>query len=120
VWNNDPLQILMSANKMQVFVEHHFIVPTQLDPTYVLLVLLLTHFLETLVLVNNISLFIILSVSQYHPENDPCVTNNGGCDYHTVCTNSNGSSLCGACPEGYSGNGYTGCIGMFSFITLLK
>jgi hypothetical protein len=40
---------------------------------------------------------------------DECLTNNGGCDPHTTCTNTPGSRTCGACPPGYSGTGETGC-----------
>jgi hypothetical protein len=39
-----------------------------------------------------------------------CSVNNGGCDPLTICTNHWGAApTCGACPEGYSGDGYTGC-----------
>jgi hypothetical protein len=38
-----------------------------------------------------------------------CLTNNGGCDPLTTCTNLPGSRECGPCPSGYFGNGETGC-----------
>lgn len=40
---------------------------------------------------------------------DACLTNNGGCDYHTNCTSTNGTFVCGPCPEGLVGTGLTGC-----------
>jgi len=41
---------------------------------------------------------------------DECLTNNGGCDEHTTCTNTPGGRTCGPCPAGYGGTGETGCI----------
>lgn len=38
-----------------------------------------------------------------------CLVNNGGCDALTVCTNTEGGRTCGGCPEGYRGDGATGC-----------
>ena len=38
-----------------------------------------------------------------------CLTNNGGCDLLTTCTNLPGSRTCGACPAGYTGTGDTAC-----------
>lgn len=39
-----------------------------------------------------------------------CLTNNGGCDSRVTCTNVIGSNpICGACPPGYTGSGYTKC-----------
>jgi len=40
---------------------------------------------------------------------DPCSINNGGCDPLTQCTSNQNKVTCGACPEGYSGDGETGC-----------
>jgi len=40
---------------------------------------------------------------------NPCLTNNGGCDSRTTCSNSNGTASCSACPSGYSGSGASGC-----------
>ena len=40
---------------------------------------------------------------------DECATSNGDCDSLTACTNTNGSRICGDCPEGYSGSGYSSC-----------
>jgi MYXO-CTERM domain-containing protein len=41
---------------------------------------------------------------------DECAEGNGGCDPVTACTNTIGSRTCGACPDGYSGDGESGCI----------
>ena len=41
---------------------------------------------------------------------DECVTNNGGCDKLTTCTNTEGGRTCGPCPTGYSGTGVAGCV----------
>ena len=40
---------------------------------------------------------------------DECLTDNGGCDARTTCTNRPGSSTCGSCPQGFTGNGDDGC-----------
>jgi alpha-tubulin suppressor-like RCC1 family protein len=40
---------------------------------------------------------------------DECAVENGGCDPLTQCTNQPGTRTCGACPQGYSGNGEVGC-----------
>jgi hypothetical protein len=41
---------------------------------------------------------------------DECAVDNGGCDDLTICTNSIGAdATCGACPDGYIGNGASGC-----------
>lgn len=42
-------------------------------------------------------------------DRDECATNNGGCDPLTQCLNTIGSRTCGACPSGYTGDGYVGC-----------
>ncbi|KAJ8049747.1 Thrombospondin-4 [Holothuria leucospilota] len=39
-----------------------------------------------------------------------CEVDNGGCDVNVECINTEGSFSCGTCPEGYLGNGVTGCI----------
>ncbi|MBN2337545.1 MAG: hypothetical protein JXP48_03310 [Acidobacteria bacterium] len=39
-----------------------------------------------------------------------CLTDNGGCDPLTSCTNTPGGRTCGACPPGYTGNGLSGCV----------
>jgi hypothetical protein len=36
--------------------------------------------------------------------------NAGGCDLLTSCVMSNGTRVCGACPDGYAGSGDTGCV----------
>lgn len=39
-----------------------------------------------------------------------CTTDNGGCDPLTTCSDaSDGGVTCGACPNGYSGDGLSGC-----------
>lgn len=35
---------------------------------------------------------------------------NGGCDLLTSCTNTPGSRTCGPCPEGFTGDGESGCV----------
>jgi hypothetical protein len=40
-----------------------------------------------------------------------CLTNNGGCHPLSVCTNTAGNRTCGACPAGFRGDGYIGCVG---------
>lgn len=40
-----------------------------------------------------------------------CMTNNGGCDPLAPCMNQIGTArTCGACPDGYTGDGYAGCV----------
>ncbi len=39
-----------------------------------------------------------------------CAVNNGECDIHTTCTDTANGTICGPCPEGFSGNGDTGCV----------
>jgi hypothetical protein len=41
---------------------------------------------------------------------DECASSHGGCDPLTACNNLPGSRSCGPCPEGYLGNGETGCL----------
>lgn len=41
---------------------------------------------------------------------DECLTDNGGCDVLTTCINRPGSSECSACPDGYVGDGLSGCV----------
>jgi hypothetical protein len=48
---------------------------------------------------------------------DPCLTENGGCDSLTICTNAEGVPTCGACPTGYSGDGASGCIDVDECVT---
>lgn len=52
---------------------------------------------------------------------DECIVNNGGCDPLTNCTNQLGGvkPLCTDCPDFYSGNGATGCLGMFFFLFIV-
>lgn len=38
----------------------------------------------------------------------------GKCDPLVLCANTPGSYMCGDCPNGYSGDGYTGCKGIFN------
>ena len=38
-----------------------------------------------------------------------CLSSNGECDALTLCKNTEGSRLCGYCPEDYLGDGYVGC-----------
>jgi cubilin len=38
-----------------------------------------------------------------------CLVSNGACDSRVNCTNVPGTRVCGACPAGFSGNGYDGC-----------
>ena len=45
------------------------------------------------------------------PDIDECVTDNGGCDWLTVCNNTAGNRTCSVCPSGYRGDGYRGCVG---------
>lgn len=40
---------------------------------------------------------------------DECLDNNGGCVPHSVCTNVEGSHICGGCVHGYVGNQTSGC-----------
>ena len=40
-----------------------------------------------------------------------CLTNNGGCDPRSNCTNTPGSRTCSGCPSGFSGSGLTACVG---------
>jgi len=42
-------------------------------------------------------------------ELNECLTNNGGCDARTTCTNIVGSRTCGSCPPGFMGDGENGC-----------
>lgn len=42
-------------------------------------------------------------------DRNECLTNNGNCDPLTLCTNTIGGHTCGACPSGYTGDGYVGC-----------
>lgn len=42
-------------------------------------------------------------------EEDLCEMDNGGCDPLTACSMSGEEVICGACPDGYAGDGYTGC-----------
>ena len=51
------------------------------------------------------------------PDTDECVTNNGGCDPLTACTNTVGSRTCGPCPGGYTGDGYSGCTDIDECVT---
>jgi hypothetical protein len=40
----------------------------------------------------------------------PCAVNNGGCDSLTSCDSPDGVAVvCGTCPDGYAGDGDTGC-----------
>jgi hypothetical protein len=39
-----------------------------------------------------------------------CVTNHGGCDPLTTCTDTDDGHTCGACPPGYTGDGASGCV----------
>ena len=41
---------------------------------------------------------------------DECLSNDGGCDPLTTCTDTPGSRSCGECPEGYTGTGEEGCV----------
>ena len=41
---------------------------------------------------------------------DECLTGNGACDPLVTCTNTEGSRICGDCPEGYTGTGDTACM----------
>lgn len=43
---------------------------------------------------------------------DECQLVNRQCDYHVNCTNTNGSFVCGDCPEGMEGNGSIECKSM--------
>lgn len=48
-----------------------------------------------------------------------CAVNNGDCDTLTTCTDyGNGTLVCGPCPNGYGGDGKTGCFGT-SFLSFL-
>ncbi len=40
---------------------------------------------------------------------DPCAVHNGGCDALTTCTRTLSGRVCGACPQGFVGDGETGC-----------
>lgn len=48
---------------------------------------------------------------EFHCYFAECLTNNGGCDSLTTCTNLPGVNVaCSACPHGFSGTGATGCV----------
>ncbi|HOW51667.1 MAG TPA: EGF domain-containing protein [bacterium] len=42
-------------------------------------------------------------------DRNECAVNNGDCDPLTQCLNTSGGRTCGACPSGYTGDGYVGC-----------
>ena len=41
---------------------------------------------------------------------DPCLRENGGCDFRATCTVEDGEAVCGACPSGFDGTGESGCV----------
>ncbi|MCB9626505.1 MAG: DUF1566 domain-containing protein [Sandaracinaceae bacterium] len=41
-----------------------------------------------------------------------CRTLNGGCDPLTACDDTSGQVVCGPCPSGYEGDGFSGCLGV--------
>jgi alpha-tubulin suppressor-like RCC1 family protein len=43
-------------------------------------------------------------------DKDECGVDNGGCDPLTTCENVAGSRVCGPCPDGYAGDGESGCV----------
>ena len=45
-----------------------------------------------------------IKVNKWKLDIDECLTNNGGCDKHAICTNTQGSFTC-SCEDGYSGDG---------------
>ncbi len=49
---------------------------------------------------------------------DECLTDNGGCDLATLCTNSEGSFSCGECAAGYVGDAINGCIPRLSSLAV--
>ena len=83
---------------------HRYPSPSTTSPSTALLPLPFLLLLPSLSALANICVFIDI---------DQCAVRNGGCDLLTNCTNNfNAPPNCSACPLGYNGTGYTGCISM--------
>lgn len=51
---------------------------------------------------------------------DECTLAKRQCDHHVTCTNTEGLFVCGECPSGMYGSGYTECKCMFLLFLFLR